>query len=91
VLDVAMPSAQSFTHPLIRWLMTNARRHLYASGPAVNLTARIESMCKQLKLSLLLSSDFAATSGVAVDPLGAFALKGVGAEQEIFAPLSDSD
>jgi adenylate cyclase len=56
-------------------------------GPAVNLTARIESMCKQLKRSLLLSSDFAAASGVAVESLGAFALKGVGAEQEIFAPL----
>jgi adenylate cyclase len=55
-------------------------------GPAVNLTARIESMCKQLQRSLLLSSDFAATSGVAVESLGAFALKGVGAEQEIFAP-----
>jgi adenylate cyclase len=55
-------------------------------GPAVNLTARIESMCKQLKRSLLLSSDFAAISGAAVEPLGAFALKGVGAEQEIFAP-----
>jgi adenylate cyclase len=56
-------------------------------GPAVNLTARIESMCKQLKRSLLLSSDFATTSGAAVESLGAFALKGVGAEQEIFAPL----
>jgi adenylate cyclase len=57
-------------------------------GPAVNLTARIESMCKQLERSLLLSSDFATTSGVAVESLGTFALKGVGAEQEILAPLS---
>lgn len=56
-------------------------------GPAVNLTARIESMCRQIGRSLLLSSDFAAMSGAAVEPLGAFALKGVGAKQEIFAPV----
>jgi adenylate cyclase len=56
-------------------------------GPAVNLTARIESMCKQLHRSLLLSSDFTAISGAPVEPLGAFALKGVGAKQEIFAPV----
>jgi hypothetical protein len=43
-------------------------------------------MCKQLRRSLLLSSDFAATSGVTVESLGAFALKGVGAGQKIFAP-----
>jgi adenylate cyclase len=57
-------------------------------GPAVNLTARIESMCKELKRSLLLSSDFAAISGAAVELLGAFALKGVGAQQQIFAPVT---
>ena len=56
-------------------------------GPAVNLTARIESICKQLNRSLLLSSAFAAISGAAAEPLGAFALKGVGAKQEIFAPM----
>jgi adenylate cyclase len=56
-------------------------------GPAVNLTARIESMCRELGRNLLLSSDFVKTGGIAARSLGAFALKGVGAEQEIFAPV----
>jgi adenylate cyclase len=56
-------------------------------GPAVNLTARIESMCRQLGRQLLMSSDFVKAGAIAAEPLGAFSLKGVGAEQEIFAPL----
>lgn len=54
-------------------------------GPAVNLTARIESMCKDLDRSLLLSADFVRASGIAAAPLGEFALKGVGARQPIYA------
>jgi adenylate cyclase len=57
-------------------------------GPAVNLTARIESMCRQLGRPLLLSSDFVKAAGISAQSLGAFPLKGVGAEQEIFAPAS---
>ena len=34
-------------------------------GPAVNLTARIESMCRQLGRPLLLSSDFVKAGGIA--------------------------
>lgn len=56
-------------------------------GPAVNLTARIESMCRQLGRQLLLSADFVAAGGMAARSLGAFSLKGVGADQEIFAPV----
>src|SRR5216684_2660199 len=55
-------------------------------GPAVNLTARIESMCRQLGRPLLLSADFVRAARISAESLGAFALKGVGAEQEIFAP-----
>jgi adenylate cyclase len=55
-------------------------------GPAVNLTARIESMCRTLSRQLLLSSDFVRMGRIDADKLGAFALKGVGADQEIFAP-----
>jgi len=55
-------------------------------GPAVNLTARIESLCRQLGRQILLSSDFVSQSGIKAQSLGTFALKGVGAEQEIFAP-----
>jgi adenylate cyclase len=60
-------------------------------GPAVNLTARIESMCKQLGRPLLLSSDFVKAAGISAQSLGAFPLKGVGAEQEIFVPSTSSD
>jgi adenylate cyclase len=55
-------------------------------GPAVNLTARIESLCRQLGRTLLLSSDFARACGVSAKSLGRFPLKGVAIEQEIFAP-----
>ncbi len=54
-------------------------------GPAVNLTARIESMCRQLGRQLLLSSDFVSAGNIPATSLGAHSLKGVGSEQEIFA------
>lgn len=57
-------------------------------GPAVNLTARIESLCRQLGRQFLLSSDFVEAGGVSATSLGRFALKGVGSEQEIFVPAS---
>jgi adenylate cyclase len=53
-------------------------------GPAVNLTSRIESMCKSLDRSPLLSADFARLSAVEAEMLGEFALKGVGAQQPIY-------
>jgi adenylate cyclase len=56
-------------------------------GPAVNLTARIESMCRQLGRQLLLSADFVEAGGIGAQSLGVFALKGVGTDQEIFAPI----
>jgi adenylate cyclase len=55
-------------------------------GPAVNLTARIEGLTKQLGKRVLLSAEFARASGAAVEPMGEFALKGVGEMQGIFAP-----
>jgi adenylate cyclase len=55
-------------------------------GPAVNLTARIESMCRQLGHQLLLSADFVEAAGIGAQSLGIFSLKGVGADQELFAP-----
>jgi adenylate cyclase len=55
-------------------------------GPAVNLTARIESLCRDLGRTVLLSADFAHTSGVTADPPGEFALKGVAEKQRVFAP-----
>jgi adenylate cyclase len=55
-------------------------------GPAVNLTARIESLCRQLGRPLLLSSDFAGVCGSPTQSVGRFPLKGVALEQEIFVP-----
>ncbi len=55
-------------------------------GPAVNLTARIESMCRPLGRMLLLSADFVASGHLAATSLGHFSLKGVAAEQELFVP-----
>jgi adenylate cyclase len=57
-------------------------------GPAVNLTARIESMCRELGRRLLLSSDFVRAGRVAAQSVGTFSLKGVGADQEIFVPIA---
>jgi adenylate cyclase len=59
-------------------------------GPAVNLTARIESMCRQLNRQLLLSSDFVHAGRMAADSLGRFSLKGIGRDEEIFAPRRES-
>ena len=56
-------------------------------GPAVNLTARIESMCKALDRSPLLSSEFARLSGGKAEFLGEFSLKGVGGEQPIYGVM----
>jgi adenylate cyclase len=44
-------------------------------------------MCRQLGRPLLLSSDFVKAGAINAESLGAFSLKGVAAEQEIFAPL----
>lgn len=58
-------------------------------GPAVNLTARIESLCAKLGRPLLFSADFAAAAGVPAEPLGEFPLKGVGMAQTIYAPRDE--
>ena len=55
-------------------------------GPAVNLTARIESLCGELKRELLLSADFVSAAGVPADEVGEFELHGVGERQRVFAP-----
>jgi adenylate cyclase len=55
-------------------------------GPAVNVTARIESLCGELKRELLLSSDFVSAAGIPADEVGEFELHGVGERQRVFAP-----
>lgn len=56
-------------------------------GPAVNLAARIEGLCRDLG-PVLLSADFVSASGSAARPLGAFPLKGMTAPQLIYAPAA---
>ena len=65
----------------------DARLDFTVIGPAVNLTARIESMCKDLQRSPLLSAEFVRASGVRAELLGEFALKGVGARQPIYGVI----
>jgi adenylate cyclase len=55
-------------------------------GPAVNLVARIQGLCGELRRPLLVSEAFARSSSSPVDAVGAFLLKGFGATQPVFAP-----
>jgi adenylate cyclase len=58
-------------------------------GPAVNLTARIESLCGDLRRQLLLSADFVNAAAIAAEDVGEFALAGVAAPQRVFAPHNE--
>jgi adenylate cyclase len=53
-------------------------------GPAVNLAARIEALSGDIGRTILASAEFAAQCGDRMEPVGAFALKGVAAEQVIY-------
>jgi adenylate cyclase len=68
-----------------------ARLDFTVIGPAVNLTARIESLCGELHRQLLLSADFVIAAGIAAEEVGEFALDGVAARQRVFAPRGTDD
>lgn len=53
-------------------------------GPAVNLAARIESLCRVLDRQILVSGDFAALCNTTLEPLGRFQLKGIGTTHPVF-------
>ncbi len=55
-------------------------------GPAVNLTARLETLARDLGRDLVLSAAFAAASPGPIRSLGRFELRGFGEPQEVFAP-----
>lgn len=57
-------------------------------GPAVNRTARLESLTKKVNCPLLMSQEFAGLIDTAVHSLGKHEMKGVATTQEVFA-LSD--
>jgi adenylate cyclase len=58
-------------------------------GPAVNLTARLETLARDLGRDLLVSARFAAHSPEALVSLGTFELRGISGPQEVFAPPRD--
>lgn len=58
-------------------------------GPAVNRTARIQAMTKELGAPLLLSSEFAAQVRRPLRSVGRHDLRGVAQAQELFAPAGD--
>ena len=98
------PADKDQAYPVIRWLMTDARKRtgpsefiealaevLLAAGVDVArisigvpiLHPQIFSFSRQLGRPLLLSSDFVAAGAAS---LGRYPLKGIGTDQEIFAP-----
>ena len=58
-------------------------------GPAVNKTARLQSMSKQAGVPLLLSKEFAAHIQRPLRSIGHFDLRGVSGPQEMFTPASE--
>ncbi len=61
------------------------RLGLNVIGPAVNRTARIETLTKQVGLPLLLSQEFAAALDEPTRAVGRFTLKGVPEPQTVYA------
>ena len=55
-------------------------------GPAVNLTARLENLARDLGRDLVASAAFARHCPEALHSLGTFRLRGFQAPQEVFAP-----
>jgi adenylate cyclase len=57
-----------------------------AIGPAVNLTARLENLARDLGRDLVVSARFAGHSPEVLESLGTFQLRGFREPQEVFAP-----
>ncbi len=63
-----------------------ARLDFTTIGPAVNLTARLETLARDLGRDLVASAAFAAACPQALSSLGRFELRGFREPQEVFAP-----
>jgi adenylate cyclase len=59
-------------------------------GPAVNLTARLETLARDLGRDLVVSSAFAKHCREPLASLGSFQLRGFREPQEVFAPVEDA-
>ncbi len=60
-----------------------------AIGPAVNLTARLENLARDLGRDLVVSAGFAARCPHPLTPFGDFTLRGFREKQQVFVPLSE--
>ena len=58
-------------------------------GPAVNMTARIQSMTKEIGVPLLVSAEFAREVARPLRSVGRHDLRGVASAQELFTPADD--
>lgn len=65
---------------------TGDRLDFTVIGPAVNMAARLASLCGQLDEPVLVSEYFSAACTAPLDPLGAHALKGLEGEEQVFRP-----
>ncbi len=65
---------------------TEGRLDFTVIGPAVNLTARLESLTRLLNVRLIVSQTFKENSDISLVSLGDHALKGVSKSVEVFAP-----
>jgi adenylate cyclase len=61
-----------------------------AIGPAVNLTARLETLARDLERDLVASRAFARHCPAALQSLGSFQLRGFRGPQEVFVPSGDA-
>lgn len=60
-------------------------------GPAVNLTARLERLARDLGRSVIASAEFADMCGETLAPLGSYALRGIAAAQLVFGLAEESN
>lgn len=55
-------------------------------GPAVNSASRIEGLTREVSRPILVSEAFAAVHGGVFEEVGAFAFRGIEAQQNVYAP-----
>ena len=69
---------------------STGRLDFTTTGPAVNLTARLETLARDLGRELVTSAAFAKHCPDALISLGSFPLRGFREPQEVFAPARDA-
>ncbi len=69
---------------------TGDRLDFTVIGPAVNLAARLESLCPELGRPVVVSADFAAAARQPLTALGAHALKGIAGRHQVFCPGAEA-